>query len=71
MIIKICSCQASFLFMQVFSVFMDTLVEVITIHKHMLHDWLPTLLTKMLTKCGGDMMASVAAKAQRTLDTIM
>lgn len=57
--------------LQVFSIFMDTLVEVISIHKHMLHDWLYVLISKMLIKCGGEMLASVAAKTQRTLDTIM
>lgn len=50
---------------------MDALVEVISIHKHLLHEWLPTLITKILIKCGGDMVASVAAKVQRTLDTIL
>ena len=60
-----------FLYLQVFSIFMDTLVEVITIHKHMMHDWLYILITKMLVKCGGEMLASVATKTSRTLDTIL
>lgn len=57
--------------LQVFSIFMDTLVEVISIHKHMMHDWLYVLITKMLVKCGGEMLASVATKTSRTLDTIL
>ncbi|XP_067933502.1 CLIP-associating protein 1-A-like [Watersipora subatra] len=56
---------------KVFSIFMDTLVEIICIHKHMLHDWLYILLSKMMVKCGGEMLASVASKTLRTLDTIM
>jgi len=54
--------------LQVFSVFMDALVEVIVIHRHELKDWLYTLLTRLLTKCGSDMLASVASKVYRSLD---
>ena len=50
---------------------MDTLVEIIAIHKHMLHDWLYILISKMLVKCGGEMLASVASKTLKTLDTVL
>ncbi|PVD35984.1 hypothetical protein C0Q70_02954 [Pomacea canaliculata] len=55
---------------KVFSIFLDTLVDLAMIHARDLTDWLYILLTRLLNKTGTDMLGSVLAKLQRTLDTI-
>lgn len=53
---------------QVFSMFLETLVDFIQVHKDDLHDWLGPLLTRLLKKMGADLLGSVQAKVQRALD---
>ncbi|KAK7811942.1 hypothetical protein U0070_006995 [Myodes glareolus] len=62
------SCPAWFLFVQVFSMFLETLVDFIIIHKDDLQDWLFVLLTQLLKKMGADLLGSVQAKVQKALD---
>lgn len=57
-----------FLFVQVFSMFLETLVDFIIIHKDDLQDWLFVLLTQLLKKMGADLLGSVQAKVQKALD---
>ncbi|XP_051529350.1 CLIP-associating protein 1-like [Myxocyprinus asiaticus] len=53
---------------RVFSMFLETLVDFITIHREELQDWLFVLLTQLLKKMGADLLGSVQAKVQRALD---
>ncbi|MED6264772.1 CLIP-associating protein 2, partial [Characodon lateralis] len=53
---------------RVFSMFLETLVDFILIHKEDLQDWLFVLLTQLLKKMGADLLGSVQAKVQRALD---
>lgn len=53
---------------QVFSMFLETLVDFITLHREELQDWLFILLTQLLKKMGADLLGSVQAKVQRALD---
>uniref|UniRef100_A0A8C9TFK1 Cytoplasmic linker associated protein 2 n=1 Tax=Scleropages formosus TaxID=113540 RepID=A0A8C9TFK1_SCLFO len=53
---------------KVFSMFLETLVDFILVHKDDLHDWLFVLLTQLLKKMGADLLGSVQAKVQRALD---
>ncbi|XP_041118509.1 CLIP-associating protein 1-like isoform X14 [Polyodon spathula] len=53
---------------KVFSMFLETLVDFITIHKEDLQDWLFVLLTQLLKKMGADLLGSVQAKVQKALD---
>nr|XP_023668217.1 CLIP-associating protein 2-like [Paramormyrops kingsleyae] len=53
---------------RVFSMFLETLVDFILVHKEELHDWLFVLLTQLLKKMGADLLGSVQAKVQRALD---
>ncbi|XP_075995723.1 CLIP-associating protein 2 isoform X2 [Genypterus blacodes] len=53
---------------KVFSMFLETLVDFILVHKDDLHDWLGPLLTRLLKKMGADLLGSVQAKVQRALD---
>uniref|UniRef100_A0A8B9GHQ8 TOG domain-containing protein n=1 Tax=Amazona collaria TaxID=241587 RepID=A0A8B9GHQ8_9PSIT len=55
-------------FMPVFSMFLETLVDFIIIHKDDLQDWLFVLLTQLLKKMGADLLGSVQAKVQKALD---
>uniref|UniRef100_A0A4W3I1N3 Cytoplasmic linker associated protein 1 n=1 Tax=Callorhinchus milii TaxID=7868 RepID=A0A4W3I1N3_CALMI len=52
----------------VFSMFLETLVDFIIIHKEDLQDWLFVLLTQLLKKMGADLLGSVQAKVQKALD---
>ena len=54
--------------LQVFSMFLETLVDFILVHKEDLQDWLFVLLTQLLKKMGADLLGSVQAKVQRALD---
>ncbi|XP_077960108.1 CLIP-associating protein 1-like isoform X11 [Gasterosteus aculeatus] len=53
---------------KVFSMFLETLVDFITLHRDELQDWLFVLLTQLLKKMGADLLGSVQAKVQRALD---
>ncbi|XP_039611207.1 CLIP-associating protein 1a isoform X28 [Polypterus senegalus] len=53
---------------KVFSMFLETLVDFVTIHKDDLQDWLFVLLTQLLKKMGADLLGSVQAKVQKALD---
>uniref|UniRef100_A0A3B3VWU5 TOG domain-containing protein n=1 Tax=Poecilia latipinna TaxID=48699 RepID=A0A3B3VWU5_9TELE len=53
---------------QVFSMFLETLVDFVTVHKDDLQDWLFVLLTQLLKKMGADLLGSVQAKVQKALD---
>uniref|UniRef100_A0A3Q3RY72 Cytoplasmic linker associated protein 1a n=1 Tax=Mastacembelus armatus TaxID=205130 RepID=A0A3Q3RY72_9TELE len=53
---------------KVFSMFLETLVDFITIHREDLQDWLFVLLTQLLKKMGADLLGSVQAKVQKALD---
>uniref|UniRef100_A0A3B3V2Y6 Cytoplasmic linker associated protein 2 n=1 Tax=Poecilia latipinna TaxID=48699 RepID=A0A3B3V2Y6_9TELE len=53
---------------KVFSMFLETLVDFILVHKDDLQDWLFILLTQLLKKMGADLLGSVQAKVQKALD---
>ncbi|XP_077772565.1 CLIP-associating protein 2 isoform X3 [Podarcis muralis] len=53
---------------KVFSMFLETLVDFIQVHKEDLQDWLFVLLTQLLKKMGADLLGSVQAKVQKALD---
>ncbi|XP_051520221.1 CLIP-associating protein 2-like isoform X23 [Myxocyprinus asiaticus] len=53
---------------KVFSMFLETLVDFIVVHKDDLQDWLFVLLTQLLKKMGADLLGSVQAKVQKALD---
>ncbi|XP_046714470.1 CLIP-associating protein 1-like isoform X18 [Silurus meridionalis] len=53
---------------RVFSMFLETLVDFIVLHREDLQDWLFVLLTQLLKKMGADLLGSVQAKVQKALD---
>ncbi|XP_050826725.1 CLIP-associating protein 2 isoform X1 [Serinus canaria] len=53
---------------KVFSMFLETLVDFIQVHREDLQDWLFVLLTQLLKKMGADLLGSVQAKVQKALD---
>ncbi|XP_035500688.2 CLIP-associating protein 1-A isoform X24 [Scophthalmus maximus] len=53
---------------RVFSMFLETLVDFIVLHRDDLQDWLFVLLTQLLKKMGADLLGSVQAKVQKALD---
>ncbi|XP_055362404.1 CLIP-associating protein 1-A-like isoform X14 [Betta splendens] len=53
---------------KVFSMFLETLVDFITLHRDDLQDWLFVLLTQLLKKMGADLLGSVQAKVQKALE---
>ncbi|XP_074520471.1 CLIP-associating protein 1-A-like isoform X15 [Halichoeres trimaculatus] len=53
---------------KVFSMFLETLVDFILLHRDDLQDWLFVLLTQLLKKMGADLLGSVQAKVQKALD---
>ncbi|XP_006800350.1 CLIP-associating protein 1-like isoform X2 [Neolamprologus brichardi] len=53
---------------RVFSMFLETLVDFIVLHRDDLLDWLFVLLTQLLKKMGADLLGSVQAKVQKALD---
>jgi len=55
---------------KVFSVFIDVLALFVSFYHVELQDWLYICLTRLLSKTGVDMLASVQAKIQKTLDVI-
>uniref|UniRef100_A0A8B9KXZ0 Cytoplasmic linker associated protein 2 n=1 Tax=Astyanax mexicanus TaxID=7994 RepID=A0A8B9KXZ0_ASTMX len=60
--------QTSIKLNKVFSMFLETLVDFIMVHKEDLQDWLFVLLTQLLKKMGADLLGSVQAKVQKALD---
>uniref|UniRef100_A0A8C4FG94 TOG domain-containing protein n=1 Tax=Dicentrarchus labrax TaxID=13489 RepID=A0A8C4FG94_DICLA len=52
----------------VFSMFLETLVDFVLVHREDLQDWLFVLLTQLLKKMGADLLGSVQAKVQKALD---
>ena len=55
---------------KVFTLFLDTLMELIIVHRADLTDWLYILLTRLLHKLGSDLLGSVQTKIHRTLDLV-
>ncbi|KAK5847457.1 hypothetical protein PBY51_016581 [Eleginops maclovinus] len=53
---------------KVFSMFLETLVDFVLLHRDDLQDWLFVLLTQLLKKMGAELLGSVQAKVQRALD---
>ncbi|KAL0964005.1 hypothetical protein UPYG_G00316360 [Umbra pygmaea] len=53
---------------KVFSMFLETLVDFVLVHREDLQDWLFVLLTQLLKKMGADLLGSVQAKVQKSLD---
>ncbi|XP_033624853.1 CLIP-associating protein 1-like isoform X4 [Asterias rubens] len=55
---------------KVFSLFLETVVEFVIVHKSELSDWLFILMTRLLLKMGADLLGSVLHKVQRALDVV-
>jgi len=55
---------------KVFSLFLDTLNELIRRHRADLNPWLYVLLTRLLNKYGGDNLSSIQTHILKTLDII-
>ena len=50
--------------------FLEVLLDLISVHRNELIDWLYILLTRLLNKLGGEMLGSVQAKHQRVLEAV-
>ena len=50
--------------------FLETLIELLAIHRSDLHDWLYICLTRLLNKMGADVLGSVQVKIQRALEAV-
>ncbi|KMQ98190.1 clip-associating protein [Lasius niger] len=55
---------------KVFSLFLDTLNELVMTHSEGLGDWLYVLCARLLNKLGTDLLGSIQTKIQRTLDIV-
>lgn len=55
---------------KVFSLFLDTLNELIVTHNEDLGDWLYVLCARLLNKQGSDLLMSIQAKVHKTLDIV-
>lgn len=55
---------------QVFTLFLDTLMQLIYVHRADLCDWLYVLLTRLVHKLGSDLLGSVQSKIHATLDIV-
>ncbi|XP_067126755.1 CLIP-associating protein 1-like isoform X1 [Centruroides vittatus] len=55
---------------KVFTLFLDTLHELIHVHKMDLQGWLYILMTRLFVKTGTDLLGSVQNKIQKTLDLV-
>ena len=55
---------------KVFTLFLDSLIELVVTHKDDLRDWLHILITRLLNKLGADLLGSIVQKIYRTLDVI-
>ena len=57
-------------FFQVFSLFLEALIDLIQLQSRDLNDWLYVLLSRLINKLGADILGSIQAKVQRTLDVV-
>lgn len=57
-------------FLQVLSLFLDTLVDLIQVHNQDLTNQMFPFLTRLLNKSGQDMLGSVQNRVQRALDAL-
>ena len=57
-------------FLQVFSLFLDTLNELIVSHHEDLKDFLYILLTRLLNKSGADLLVSQQNKIHKSLEVV-
>ncbi|CAK9833634.1 CLIP-associating protein 1-A [Anthophora retusa] len=55
---------------KVFSLFLDTLNELVATHNEDLGDWLYVLCARLLNKLGTDLLGSIQAKIHKTLDVV-
>ncbi|XP_071448621.1 CLIP-associating protein 1 isoform X11 [Hetaerina americana] len=55
---------------KVFSLFLDTLNELVASHNSDLHDWLYVLLTRLLNKLGTDLLSSTQNKIHKSLEIV-
>ncbi|XP_025994231.1 CLIP-associating protein 1-A isoform X3 [Solenopsis invicta] len=55
---------------KVFSLFLDTLNELIITHNEGLGDWLYVLCARLLNKLGTDLLGSIQTKIHKTLDVV-
>ncbi|CAL7941328.1 unnamed protein product [Xylocopa violacea] len=55
---------------KVFSLFLDTLNELVATHSEDLGDWLYVLCARLLNKLGTDLLGSIQAKIHKTLDVV-
>ncbi|XP_020709116.2 CLIP-associating protein 1-A isoform X3 [Athalia rosae] len=55
---------------KVFSLFLDTLNELIASHNEDLGDWLYVLCARLLNKLGTDILASIQTKVHKSLDVV-
>ncbi|XP_033336127.1 CLIP-associating protein isoform X3 [Megalopta genalis] len=55
---------------KVFSLFLDTLNEVVATHSEDLGDWLYVLCARLLNKLGTDLLGSIQTKIHKTLDVV-
>lgn len=55
---------------KVFSLFFDTLNELVATHSEDLADWLYVLCARLLNKLGSDLLGSIQAKIHKTLDVV-
>lgn len=55
---------------KVFSLFLDTLNELIATHSEDLGDWLYVLCARLLNKLGTDLLGSIQAKIHKSLDVV-
>lgn len=55
---------------KVYSLFLDTVNELILAHSNDLHDWLFILLTRLFNKLGADLLVSMYSKIWRTLKLV-
>ncbi|XP_053689926.1 CLIP-associating protein isoform X2 [Sabethes cyaneus] len=55
---------------KVYSLFLDTVNELILAHSNDLHEWLFILLTRLFQKLGGDLLGSMHGKIWKTLQLI-
>lgn len=55
---------------KVFSLFLDTVSDLVATHSGDLHPWLYILLTRLFNKLGGDLLSSIQTKIQKTLGVV-
>ncbi|XP_054015820.1 CLIP-associating protein 1-A isoform X4 [Hylaeus anthracinus] len=55
---------------KVFSLFLDTLNELVVTHNEDLGDWLYVLCARLMNKLGTDLLGSIQAKIHKTLDVV-